>query len=247
MEKYELTNETIQVMGKTLYRIKSLKDFDDVKTGDLGGFVESCNNLSQVGKSWIYDNAKVFEFALVRGAAKVRDNAAIMGYAKVFDFAEISGEAEVYGDCSIKGYSKVCGNADISGNAIIVNAEISEQARIFGDASVGGGSKVGGNALVFGNALISCKALVSGGCINGYATIYGDAIIQNNSDFIIFQKWWDEGKYITWTRSNDMWYEKHEPCDAEAIVRYCYKQSDLSGEMMEKLVEYVNNIKNIQI
>ena len=39
--KYELTNITMEFEGRTLYRIRALKDFADVKTGDLGGWVSS--------------------------------------------------------------------------------------------------------------------------------------------------------------------------------------------------------------
>ncbi len=35
-KKYELINES-HVKGITLYRIRALKDFADVKAGDLGG------------------------------------------------------------------------------------------------------------------------------------------------------------------------------------------------------------------
>jgi hypothetical protein len=45
-DKYELTDETIDVLGNTLHRIKALKNFSDIHKGDLGGFVESEENLS---------------------------------------------------------------------------------------------------------------------------------------------------------------------------------------------------------
>lgn len=48
-KKYILTDETIKVNGKTLYRIKALREFSNVKAGDLGGFVESESNLSHDG------------------------------------------------------------------------------------------------------------------------------------------------------------------------------------------------------
>ena len=48
-KKYELTDECINFYGRKLYRIKALVDFYDVKSGDLGGYVESYNNLSQEG------------------------------------------------------------------------------------------------------------------------------------------------------------------------------------------------------
>jgi len=41
-----------------LYRIRALKDFGDVKKGDIGGYIQSKSNLSQEGNVWIYDAAK---------------------------------------------------------------------------------------------------------------------------------------------------------------------------------------------
>ena len=36
-KKYELTDQTINVDGRTLHRIKALRDFSDVQAGELGG------------------------------------------------------------------------------------------------------------------------------------------------------------------------------------------------------------------
>jgi hypothetical protein len=44
-KKYELVSDRqIIVAGTTLYRIRALKDFGNVKAGDLGGFVRSEDN-----------------------------------------------------------------------------------------------------------------------------------------------------------------------------------------------------------
>ncbi|MGN6746796.1 hypothetical protein, partial [Neisseria sp. P0024.S002] len=60
-KKYELVKEdSIVVDGFILYRIRALKDFYVVKAGDLGGYVESEDNLSHEGYAWIYDEAKVY-------------------------------------------------------------------------------------------------------------------------------------------------------------------------------------------
>ena len=75
--KYKLTDETINVCGKKLFRIKALKDFEDVKKGDKGGFIEDEHNLSHDGNSWVYGNARVYDNALVYGNARVYDNAKI--------------------------------------------------------------------------------------------------------------------------------------------------------------------------
>jgi len=87
--KYKLTDETIEFNGKTLFRIQALKDFGDVKAGDLGGYIESEKNLSQEGNCWVADNARVFDNALISGNAKVYDN------ARVYDDAQIFGDAEI--------------------------------------------------------------------------------------------------------------------------------------------------------
>ena len=54
-KKYELIPSDIE----GLFRIKALKDFNDVKKGDIGGYIQSENNLSQLDDCWIYDNAVV--------------------------------------------------------------------------------------------------------------------------------------------------------------------------------------------
>ena len=60
MKKYELTEETFTVFGKTLYRIRAVRDFGSVKTGEFGGYIEKEENLSHFDNAWVYGNAKVF-------------------------------------------------------------------------------------------------------------------------------------------------------------------------------------------
>ena len=64
-----------------LYRIRALKDFGDVKAGDLGGYIESERNLSQEGDCWVYDKAKVTDEAKIYGNAKIK------GYVVISDNA----------------------------------------------------------------------------------------------------------------------------------------------------------------
>ena len=54
--KYKLT-ETRNEDG--LYQIRALKDFGNVKVGDLGGWIEKEANLSQQGNAWVSGNALV--------------------------------------------------------------------------------------------------------------------------------------------------------------------------------------------
>lgn len=82
-KKYEFTGETIEHDGHILNRIRALIDFDGVKKGDIGGWIESEHNLSHNGNSWVYDDAKVYEHAQVFHDAKVYYRAKIYGNAEV--------------------------------------------------------------------------------------------------------------------------------------------------------------------
>lgn len=87
--KYKLTDKFIKVDGKKLYRIEALKDFSGVTRGDLGGYVESEKNLSQMGEAWVSGSARVYGSACVCGSARV------YGSARVSDSARVYGEAWV--------------------------------------------------------------------------------------------------------------------------------------------------------
>ena len=128
-KKYGLTDDSIEIDGHVLYRIRSLR------SADLGGYVESEDNLSHMGNCWICKNAKVF------GNAHVNDNAQVYGFAQVFgnarisEYAEISGNSKIFecsevsGDVHIDGYARVFGNAHISGDVRIYG-----YSQIYGDA-----------------------------------------------------------------------------------------------------------------
>ncbi len=59
--KYEFTGETKFAPDKmtTLYRIKAIRDFGEVKAGDFGGWLEDEENLSHEGNAWVADEAMV--------------------------------------------------------------------------------------------------------------------------------------------------------------------------------------------
>ena len=107
MKKYELTEETVTVYGKTLYRIRAVRDFGSVKTGEFGGYIEKEENLSHFGNAWIsgdawvYGNARVFGNAWVYGEVQVAGNAWVYGNAKVYGDARVSGNAWVYGNAEV--------------------------------------------------------------------------------------------------------------------------------------------------
>ena len=94
-KKYEFTGETKQFEDRTLKRIRALIDIDHfgVKKGDIGGWIETEDNLSHHGGCWISGEAMVYEDAWVGGYAMVGDNARVGGYAWVGDNAVVGGNA----------------------------------------------------------------------------------------------------------------------------------------------------------
>lgn len=118
MNKYELTSKTLQCSRHTLHQIKALKNFGSIKAGELGGWVEKEENLSQYGNAWVYDNAKVYgdakvyDRANVYSNAKIYNEASVCGNACVHDDAEIYNDSHVFGNAEICGHAKVCNNAD---------------------------------------------------------------------------------------------------------------------------------------
>lgn len=94
MKKYELTTDTKMVLGRKLFRIKALVSFGNVKIGDLGGYIEKEENLSQEGNAWVSGNAKVSGNA---------DYATAQGFGSVYRvttfFREKTGEVGVKCGC----------------------------------------------------------------------------------------------------------------------------------------------------
>lgn len=92
-KKYELLkDDTIKVGDTTLYRIKALKDFNDVSIGDIGGYIEKEENLDHYDNCWVYHEAKVYQDAKVFNDACIFNTAKIYGNARVFESAEVNND-----------------------------------------------------------------------------------------------------------------------------------------------------------
>lgn len=149
MKKYKLIeDERTTENGKTLYRIKALRSFNDVNRGDLGGFVESENNLDHDGNCWIYDNARVSDQSIVYDNACIRDNARVSGKAHIFENAQISGNA------LLSGQIIVAGNAHITGQSMLVGANYLNYIGVYDRVKIGGRTVVYGQPVFRGDAKI---------------------------------------------------------------------------------------------
>lgn len=189
VKKYELTEDACVVEKRTLYRIRALRSFGDVKAGDLGGFVESDDSLSHLDECWVANNAKVLYGGFVTGNAQVsgeaevgygaivQDRAVVTDNAKVCG-AVISGMAKVYGNAVIDGECSIRDYAEVYGYAEIYDAcNVEDHAKVCGDASLSNAVSLSDNVRVYGNAVLD-------GDINimGEVQVCGDAKIQSEDD-----------------------------------------------------------------
>ena len=95
-KKFELLfDDTIEVFGRKLFRIKAKINFGTVETGELGGYIEKEENLSENGNAWVTGNARVTGDAKVTGDAWVTGDALVTGDTWVTGKARVTGDAEV--------------------------------------------------------------------------------------------------------------------------------------------------------
>ena len=98
MKKYEMTSNYKIFLGKKLFQIRALVDLcNGVKAGELGGYIEKEENLSQSGNAWVGGDARVTDNARVTGNAQVAGDAWVRDNAQVRDNAHIAGNAHVAG------------------------------------------------------------------------------------------------------------------------------------------------------
>ena len=135
-----------------LYQIRALRDLPGVKAGDLGGFIETENNLSQDGECWVYPHSFIF------GESRIAGNAKVAGFTKVYD-SEIYGSACIYGKEDLGGRgitvsdSTICGKAIISGDKIYISTtEVADWATI-GDNCHIRNCQISGNTSIKGNRI----------------------------------------------------------------------------------------------
>lgn len=142
-KKYKMLRD--HSWGSGLHRIEAIKDFGDVRRGDVGGFIQTEDNLSDIGTAWVYDNARVF------GKARVYENAKLYDNSTITDNVSIYGNSELHSGCRLFDSCKVCDNAHIYGDV-----------RMYDQTSVSGNSILHhiwllGNSTVTGDTVLSTK------------------------------------------------------------------------------------------
>lgn len=116
--KYEITDITHEEYP-FLHRIRALRDVgDQVKAGDLGGFVESESNLATDPSdgAWIFDDAIAAGNAYVDMGSYLRKNAIACDNAYVSHGSVLSNHARAEDDAYLRG-AVMNGSARVSGCA----------------------------------------------------------------------------------------------------------------------------------
>lgn len=135
-KKYEIT-DIAHPKYPWLHRIRALRQVNrEVMAGDLGGYVQTEENLSQDGTCWIFDQAICCEDAVVTKDGCMCDGTVAR------DSALVGGDASMFG----------CARAE--GNSSMISGQLRDDARIAGDAIIGeaGGLSpvIGGHSNVYG-------------------------------------------------------------------------------------------------
>ena len=152
--KYEIT-DIAHEKDPFLHRIRALRDFGDVKAGDLGGFVEGEFNLSFEPDdiSWIYNDAIAAGCSVVEKDSRLYDKAITCDESCVSMGSVLRGSARAEDQVYIRG-AVMRDNARASGDAMILNLadtnmgpELSENCVVYGKVS--GGASIRGGVIVF--------------------------------------------------------------------------------------------------
>jgi hypothetical protein len=131
------------------YQIKALKDFADVRIGDLGGYVNHEHNLSQKGNCWLYDNTKMygnsemFNNARMYNNSEIHDNAVMYGNSIMHDNAKMFNNAIMYDSTTMYSNTKMYDNSEMWDNAKIYgNATMLNNARMLDNSEMWDDSKL---------------------------------------------------------------------------------------------------------
>jgi conserved hypothetical protein len=214
-----------------MYRIRALKDFSDVKKGDLGGYVESEYNLSQFGNCWIYDDS------IVGLGSKVTNNATVKNFSRVIR------------------YSEVLGNAIIEKDSIINNASvIMDQSRVI-HSIVMDGSYVSGNSTVNSGCLVIDSSVMNNSVVGSNINVTNGAIIrfdiEKSEDYVVYKAPMSYGRHLTASTKKDIWSCEPLAGTAEKVREYIAEDEFLEEDdeylrWYDSIVAFHKNYFNIK-
>lgn len=165
-KKYEFTGETCLCAGRKLRRIRLLRDILSADAGDLGGWIETENNLSHAGDCWVKGEAKVFDTAMVSDDAVVAGEAHVFECARVSGFSCVEAHAVVCDRAIVRDRAHVRGTACVCKDAVVEGiADVRDTAYVGDTACISGVARVGGEARIIDGTLTTMQQYVCVGPI----------------------------------------------------------------------------------
>ena len=242
-KKYEiLKDKAITMNGSTIYRIKALKDFGDVKVGDIGGFIEKEENLSHEGPCWIYGDAMVYHNAKVKDNAIVRDYAHVYNDAEVLQNAIVEGHTRVFDQCFVFGNARIKDNANVFGHGRVNGfAIIQDNATVFDNARVYGESIVKDYAMVSGHMMVAQGTISNSVILFGIGEINFD--VAEKDDWTFYRNPCVDSGFITTSTKIDVWNYRFFSGTAEEFINMFERVEDHHRipnelEFMKALVKF---------
>src|ERR1700689_4438711 len=112
-KKYELlAGDCLKAGDRTVYRIRALRDFGDVRRGDLGGYIENESALAHDGEAWVQDVAQVYgPHGRVGGNARIKGEAWVLG--------RVDGDAQICDLVAIDEHAHVGGRTVLCGDEVV--------------------------------------------------------------------------------------------------------------------------------
>jgi bifunctional N-acetylglucosamine-1-phosphate-uridyltransferase/glucosamine-1-phosphate-acetyltransferase GlmU-like protein len=185
LKKYRLLpGEVITLHGRAhvVHRIMALRDIpaQDVKSGDMGGYVSSKKTLSHRGDAWITPNAAVisnpeieYDYVVI-GDVLIADQAVLVDTRVRFSSRLIIGgnayiqQSRILSEASEPQQSSIIGDIEIVGSTIIGQIKIRDKAYIH-DSNISGSE---------GLPVITAGASILGSSIEGPCRIAGHTHIE---------------------------------------------------------------------
>lgn len=161
-----------------LYRIIATKSFKlynskgeviaTVNKYDIGGFVESIDNLDPDNPVWIDHSARVFDSAKLLAGSYMRNNALLYENA-IVNHSELAGHCRVHGNSVVEN-SQILDLVEIKDNSFIKESLLKNNVKIYEDARVI-------NSYLYTAATAHGKCVITDSDIGDISEIRGNSII----------------------------------------------------------------------
>ena len=174
MKKYELIKGSkTRFLEREIYRIRALKDFNNVKAGDIGGWVCSENNLSQEGDCWIYNEAKCLDEARMFNNARMYDTSSMFDNARMYHYARMYDNTMMYDNARMYDNAVMCDNSIMFGNSMMFdNTIMFNNSLMFDNSKMYGNARMRDNAKMYDKVILDKDKLLYGSINKSYKKIF---------------------------------------------------------------------------